>query len=405
MKLNNRTECHNPILNTPHVLESVEEYLRATGFAGNCGAPMIAYLTLTSRMFDRPLNIAITGPSSAGKTHVVKSILGLFPTEAFYDLAGSSPMALMYSKESFEHRTVIIGESTALHRDGIGASLMRNLISESELKYDTVDNNRQALQLRKKGPTGFITTSTHALEGELSTRLWEVPVPDGSQQTREVMQAVARIASGTPGPQISEGKVREFVDAQEWLAKLGRRNVIVPFADSLAALLPDNVVRLRRDFTQLLTFIRTHAFLHQLRRDLDSDGRIIATVQDYEAIRDLTGAAFDSAISQGATQEMRETVEAVRKLSDLGKPVTFKAVGNEIGLCASGAFHRVGRAIERGWIANQQQRPHQPAALVIGEPLPDETPGLPRAEDLFNHSHAAELQVTEGVAVTPRLDV
>ena len=43
----------------------------------------------------------------------------------------------------------------------------------------------------------------------------------------------------------------------------------------------DVAVRLRRDFSVVLSLIKAHAILHQATRERDADGRIVATLADY----------------------------------------------------------------------------------------------------------------------------
>ena len=147
-------------------------------------------------MLERPVNVAISGPSASGKNHAVRSVQQFFPWAAFYELSGASPLALIYNDQSFEHRFIIINESSALHAEGVGASILRGLIWDSKLAYDTVVEG-QSLHLEKEGPTGLITTTTRELDKELSTRIWTIPIADDEEQTREVMQAIARAAAGT----------------------------------------------------------------------------------------------------------------------------------------------------------------------------------------------------------------
>ena len=71
---------------------------------------------------------------------------------------------------------------------------------------------------------------------------------------------------------------------QTWLAT-GPTRVVIPFAGQLAQLVPPVAVRLRRDFKTVLVLIRAHALLHQASRLKDETGRVIATIEDYTAVR------------------------------------------------------------------------------------------------------------------------
>ena len=46
-------------------------------------------------------------------------------------------------------------------------------------------------------------------------------------------------------------------------------------------------VKLRRDFGAVRNLIRAHAIFQPASRQRDAEGRIVATLEDYAAIRDL----------------------------------------------------------------------------------------------------------------------
>ena len=78
----------------------------------------------------------------------------------------------------------------------------------------------------------------------------------------------------------------EWHDLQRWI-ELGDREVVVPDAVALSRQIPPVATRLRRDFPALLSLIEAHALLHQASRDRDETGRIVATLDDYAAVREL----------------------------------------------------------------------------------------------------------------------
>ena len=117
---------------------------------------------LVSRFLDRPLCAVVKGPSSAGKNHFTQHVLSLLPASAAYRLTGMSERALTYGKEPLAHRILAIEEAAGL-TGGVGAYLMRSLISEGRLRYETVENGAQALNPRvieREGPTGLLVTTT-----------------------------------------------------------------------------------------------------------------------------------------------------------------------------------------------------------------------------------------------------
>lgn len=385
------------VLESPDVLALVDAYVRATGFAGDTHAPRLVYLALTSRLLERPTNLFLAGPSAGGKNYTVRVVCPLFPAEAYYAIAGMSPLAVMYSPESFAHRVLIVAEASAFHEDGIGASLLRGLAWDAELKYDTVIDG-ESVRLQKAGPTGLITTGTKRLEPELATRLWTVPVPDTPAHTRAVLHATAAEAAA-PGA-VRGPDTAAFVAAQRWLATAELPAVVVPFADVLADLVPVHEVRMRRDFTQLLTLVRAHALLHQHHRPRDAEGRITATIEDYAAVHEIVGPVFTASLSAGLTPEVREAVGVVASLTASGTTVTVTEIARQLTLSPSATWRRVRGALEGHWLVNEETRPRQPAKLKVGEPMPD-VPGLPDPRELVQTRKRTTQPVPD--AALPRL--
>ena len=78
--------------------------------------------------------------------------------------------------------------------------------------------------------------------------------------------------------------------------------------------MPPVAVRLRRDFKTVLMLIRAHALLHQATRQKDEAGRIIATIEDYAAVRELVADLVAAGVEATVRPEVRETVAAVADL-------------------------------------------------------------------------------------------
>jgi hypothetical protein len=374
-----------PVLEAPSVLDLVGRYARQAGYAGDGTPVLLVYLGLTSRLLERPINLAITGPSSGGKNYTSRVVFPLFPDTAYRELSGMSPLALVYCEEPLKHRVVVVSEASALHTDGVGASLLRGLVWDNALRYETVIDGEHVV-LEKDGPTGLITTTTGEIDKELATRLWEVPIADDVEQTRKVLRAIGRAVDGSPTVRDEAlPPVEVFVAAQQWLATAGSVAVVVPYATTLSDLITPDEVRLRRDFTQLLTMIRVHALLHQCGRERDGEGRIVATFDDYAVIRELVEPVFRGSVSSGVTAQVRETIAAVKRLVGDGgeKTITVTELASALGLTPSGAWHRARKPLRKRWLVNAEPRKGHPARLRVGEALPEEREALPTVETLI----------------------
>ena len=143
-------------------------------------------------------------------------------------------------------------------------------------------------------------------------------------------------------------------------------------------------MRLRRDFTTILTLVKAHALLHQASRQKDDAGRVIATVEDYAVIRALVSDLVAAGVDATVPSETRETVAAVTELVASGQSeVSQTALRTALSLDKGTVSRRVAVALERGYLRNLEERKGRPARLVLGDPLPADLELLPSATEVL----------------------
>lgn len=374
--------CANLIM-APNILAEFDEAVIASGIVGDTRIARLLYLALTSRFFMRPISVVLKGPSSAGKSFTAERVLAFFPDDAYYPLTAMSDRALAYSEEPLEHRFIIIYEAAGLESD-FATYLLRSLLSEGCVRYETVEKTAEGIKPRlieRKGPTGcLLTTTAPRLHPENETRLLSLNVSDSREQTRHILDRLADEAE-------TEIDLEPWRALQTWLKGANHR-VTIPFAKKLAAMVPEIAVRLRRDFHHVLTLIRSHALLHQCNRQKDADGRIIATLDDYAAIHDLVADVVAEGVEATVRPEVRQTVNAVRRLLIEGHDtVTVKQVAEVLRLDASAVSRRVSVARSLGYLKNEESRRRMPAKLVIGDAMPEDIEILPHPDRLRDSVH------------------
>jgi hypothetical protein len=363
-----------PLLDDPAILDRVGEAMRSQGYAGDLTPPLLAYLAMTSRLLERPINLVFVAPSAAGKNRTIDAAAALIPAEAVYVEKAGSARALIYNDEDFQHRVVVVNEADSIPEDGSAASAIRSLAADNVMTYDVVERNERTghhhtRRIEKPGPTGLITTSTKSLRTQLGTRHLEVTLPDDPGQVRTVMLAHARSVAGTQRRVVVDSA--PLLAVQRWLALAGERRVDVPFAEVLANLMPATPLRMNRDFLQLLTAVQAVALLRQCQRET-VDGIVIATLDDYAEARKLLASVFDTIAAEGVTKAVRQTVEAVQE----DEEVTQRELATRLQLATSTVSWRVRKACKGGWLVKD------PATGRIrrGAPLPDEVSALPTPE-------------------------
>ena len=382
----------------PNILESFAGELSGIGVVGERRAAKLIYLAVTSRLLDRPVSVAVKGPSSGGKSFVVESTLKFFPPEAFYSLTAMSDRALAYSSEPLRHRHLVIYEAAGMASD-FATYLIRSLLSEGRLRYETVEKTKDGLAPRlieREGPTGLIVTTTSLrLHPENETRMLSLTITDTHDQTAAVFRALAQENHRV------EIDLSQWHALQTWLAT-GPAWVVIPFADQLAQLVPPVAVRLRRDFKTVLMLIRAHTLLHQASRRKDEAGRVIATIEDYTAVRELVADLVAEGVDVTVKPEIREVVETTVRLLAEGRDEVRQAdLKGALNLDKSAISRRVAGALDGGFLKNLEDRKGRPARLVLGDALPANREVLPAPEQLIGSDRLHGCAVDPGDMAAP----
>ena len=264
------------------------------------------------------------------------------------------------------------------------------------MRYETVEKTKDGPKPRiieRLGPTGLIVTTTRTrLHSENETRMLTVQVDDTPDHTSEILTALADEDAEKPD-------LGEWRALQTWIAG-GETGVTIPYAKELAGKIPPIAVRLRRDFGALLNLIRSHALLHRAIRERDSRGRVIATVEDYEVVRELVADLISEGVEATVPPIVRETVQVVEKLIKEGDRefVTIKEVSAELELEYQPTHRRVSMALDAEYLKNLEERKGRPARLVVGDPLPKDREVLPEPGELNEFTYS---RFTEGIDTPP----
>jgi len=127
-----------------------------------------------------------------------------------------------------------------------------------------------------------------------------------------------------------------------------------------------------------MSLIKAVSLIRHHQRQLDSEGRIVADLADYETVRELVNDMYVIS-STGVTGDIRKLVEAVTSLDHKrtdGERLTNTTLAKHLNIGIKQAERRAKRALKLGWLVNQEQRKYHPADYAPGEPMP-ETKGLP----------------------------
>jgi hypothetical protein len=386
----------------PDILGRFSADIATLGLVGERSVACTVFLQFVSRLLEDPVSGVVKGASSSGKSYLVQSVTRFFPPGEIIEMSGMSERALILSEQDYRHRTIVVYEAVALREraerqsGNLTAYFVRSLISEGVIRYPmsvkSKDGEWKTKEFVKEGPTNLILTTTAIhLHNENETRMLSLQTNDSAEQTRRVLLGIA-------AEDEADLDYADWHALHRWL-KTADHAVTIPYRRELARQIPPIAVRLRRDFKSVLSLIRAHALLHQATREVDERGRIVATDQDYVAVRDLILDVVSEGVGATVSPKTRETVAAVQALTaDHRAGVPSSAVAAALGLDTSAAYRRLAEAASGGFVVNEEDRPRRPGRYIVGAPMPEEVTVLP--VDPWGDCTTAE--PTEGVAQQDR---
>jgi hypothetical protein len=275
------------LLGSPDLLDQVGQAFTTLGMVGERTSALTAWLTLTSRLSDRPLGAVVQSSSSAGKSTLADAALALMPDEAKVAYSAMTGQALYYLGETdLAHKVLAVAEEEGASRASYALKL---LVSEGRLSIAAAGKDPTTGRLvthtyEVTGPVALLMTTTAAeLDEELANRLLVLAVDEGRHQTRavHVAQRRAETLEGLVARQTRAELVALHANAQRLLAPVA---VVNPHAPTLS--FSDRATRSRRDNAKYLGLIRAVALAHQHQRatkQVTVESRTVTYIEATEA--------------------------------------------------------------------------------------------------------------------------
>lgn len=359
------------VAQSPTLLADMEGVVHALGVVGEDASIRGVYLAASSRLCTRgALCLLRKGAAAGGKNYLVSKTLGLIPSEAVVHMSSGSPLSLVYygggDENALAHKVLFVPEAAVLV-DRYGgedrfAYLLRTLISEGRLDHEVTVTQAQGppvtIHIRHNGPVSVILTSARDnVEDEMLTRLVTSDADESDDQTFAV---VANVLSNEPPP-VDPDTIEQWLNFQRWLALDAPYSVVIPFRRAILTALESKLatfetlpLRVRRDVNALIIAIETSAILHRAQRELDDEGRLIATLADYAHAHD----AFDAGLATLYQKQVPKTAlavviaaEGMGATKDASVKITVSDLMKKLGITGrSLAGSRLNDATERGFL-------------------------------------------------------
>tara|TARA_B100000315_G_C14540971_1_gene570847 strand:+ start:165 stop:1121 length:957 start_codon:yes stop_codon:yes gene_type:complete len=224
------------------------------------------------------------------------------------------------------------------------------------------------------------------------TRLFTLEIGESKEQIGAALETQAAIEM--EGTKPLEGVLASF---QAYLQLKAPFEVVVPYAGELANAMKKMVSapRILRDFARLLSLIKSVAIIRHHQRKTNTEGRLMATLADYDTVRELVNDMYIDSTT-GATSEIQKLIAAVKAI-DVGRTegerITVQKLATYLDINKMAVSRWAKRAQRENWLVNKESRKGYHADFTIGEAMP-ETKGLPTLEDMRRNTITL---LTEGV--------
>ncbi|MEF8848857.1 MAG: hypothetical protein V5A68_06960 [Candidatus Thermoplasmatota archaeon] len=273
----------------------------------------LLYVLRIMALKDRSGILKVTGKSSAGKTHLVKTLLQLFPQHWIKEIGDASEKAIRYIDWK-EERILYIKE---------GAGSENN--TETLKLMDSGDGGFKFLVTKGTVKDGFyteeitipvkfiITTSAKDIfDNELDNRMFGISIDESEEQTFNVLLHRCKHFAGHL-PVTNYNVAKSFISNLKTFDK-----IVVPYSYEFLNIINKNI-RARRDIDKLISLCQTSAFINQHNRPtVEKNGvaKLFTTPEDAYNVFTLSFSSFEETTT-GFTSRMEELYNLITKDNDV----------------------------------------------------------------------------------------
>jgi hypothetical protein len=310
------------LVSDPAFLYRAMNKIGELGVVGEKRNRLILFLAGTTKDLETPVSVIVKGQSSSGKSNVTRKTLELFPPECVISRSSLSAKAPAHGQGSLAGKILYLQE----YRGGKDAQYLLRLQQSEKLishEFATIRGAGRGTEVseREGSPVVLTTTTESKVFTDDETRFLSIWIDDSAHQTLAIMQAQVAGANASVEPSLPIW--------QETARIIGRRKVAFRFPSwfsDIAALVPTEQVRVRRDWERFLTFCKAVALCGSFVSHKKNPDQIAISFPDYCIAYRIVNPALASTIYALHEREiaLSEAVRALHKHNK--KPVTVAEV-------------------------------------------------------------------------------
>jgi hypothetical protein len=329
----------NRLLRKPSFLHKAIQKVGDLGVVGEERNRGIVILSGISKALPEPTSVLVKGPTSSGKSNLVKTTLRLFPANCIVDRAGLSPKALAHRKASLKHKILFINELRSAKEAQL---LLRLLQSEGKIEHEftTVRGGARGTTTAKRigMPVVLSTTTDEEVFADDETRFLSIWVDESSAQSRAILLARARRPLN---PDYSDLPV--WQRAMSMLVyKKGDFEHPPKWIEYVAKKLPRDQVRVRRDWDRCLKFCSAVALWQSFTKKTPVD----ISFEDYCIAYCMLEPVFASTLQSLRAQKDVLSGTVAKLYKRFQRAVTVQEITEELGWKKPVVYKHLRKAIK-----------------------------------------------------------
>lgn len=304
----------NAILTNPNLFEMIANEFKRE-IVGEEQAIKAIFLSACSLLInpenaeDR-IHTIVDAPPSGGKDFTCRNIVRVFPKNRVEHKTKVSANAFTYwhnskfePEWSWDNKLCYLSDpSDSL----LESDVFKTMCTEGSSSAVVINQRTVEIEIIGK-PVFLITTAQGRIKTEIEDRFNLIKLDESPEQTKRIHERQAERARSGKKTEYNHVLVRA-------VQQLNPVPVRVPYAEKLIDKIPADRVKMRRVFPRFLALIKASAALHQLQREKDEFGNVLANRQDYDLAQSVINHIGDTTIL-GLTNQLRQAYEACERLA------------------------------------------------------------------------------------------
>lgn len=247
-------------------------------------------------------NIILHSESSAGKDHLVESVLMLFPEEDIEAFGRITKTALTYLHD-IKEEPLFTYDGKVLYLEEISEEVLNNEIMKvftAGLSKSAITKDQKAQVVEVKGkPVVICTTATTKPTPEILNRFSIVKLDESEEQTKRTYEAEEE--------EYDEGIIKFLRELKPYKVRIP-----VNMKKEISKVFPTKRVRYRREFPRFLDIVKAIAIFNQQKKQ-KSKKEIVVDWEDYDLAVGIFRSYRSGVSSIPLKREDKKIIEVLEK--------------------------------------------------------------------------------------------